>query len=169
MSEPEVIHRRVVFQQVGRRRVLRRADEGPIPIGRIPRVSRFLALAIHLDGLIRLGHAPDFAAIARLGHVSRARMSQIMNLTLLAPGIQQDILFLPPVAKGRDPITECDLRPIAAEPDWQKQRRLWSRLLDRLDSPKSGLRMTSISRATRFSSLTRAGKTSAERTGTFDS
>ena len=158
MSQCQVIHRRVVFQQVGRRRVLRRADEGPIPIGRIPRVSRFLALAIHLEGLIRLGHAPDFAAVARLGHVSRARMSQIMNLTLLAPDIQQDILFLPPVAKGRDPVTECDLRRIAAEPDWKKQRRLWNRLLDRLGSTKSGSQKTSISRVTRCSSLTRAAQ-----------
>lgn len=117
MREPEVIHRRVVFQQVGRRRVLRRAEEGPIIDGRIPRVARFLALAIHLEELVRRSHAADFAAIARLGHVSRARMTQVMNLTLLASDIQEAILFLPPVARGRDPITKNDLRPISAEPD----------------------------------------------------
>ena len=147
MSEPEVIHRRVVFQQVGRRRVLRRAEEGPILVGRIPRVARFLALAIRLEELVRQGHAPNFSAIARLGHVSTTRMSQLMKLTLLAPDIQEAVLFLPPVARGRDPVTENDLRPIAAEPDWNDQRRLWKRLIDRLDSPKSGLRKTSISSA----------------------
>ncbi len=129
MSGPEVIHRRVVFQQVGRRRVLRRAEECPIINGRIPRVSRFLALAIRLDELVRHGHAANFSAVSRLGNVSRARVSQLMKLTFLAPDIQQDILFLPPVAKGRDPVTERDLRPIAAELDWTKQRALWARLI----------------------------------------
>ena len=138
MSEPQVIHRRVIFQQVGRRRVLRRAEEGPIINGRIPRVSRFLALAIRLDELVRHGHAPNFSAIARLGYVSTTRISQLMKLTLLAPDIQEAVLFLPPVARGRDPVTENDLRPIAAEPDWNDQRRLWKPLIDRLDSPKSG-------------------------------
>ena len=157
MSEPEVIHRRVVFQQVGRRRVLRRAEEGLLFDGRVPRVSRFLALAIRLEQLVRQGHAANFSAVARLGHVSRARISQLINLTVLAPDIQEEILFLPPVAKGRDPVTEQDLRPIAAEPDWQKQRRLWNRLLDRLGPTKSGSLKTSISSATRMPPLTRAG------------
>ena len=30
-------------------------------------------------------------------------------------------------ARG-DPITERDLRPVAAEPDWQKQRQMWVQL-----------------------------------------
>ncbi|RLJ02122.1 MAG: hypothetical protein DRP08_04835, partial [Candidatus Aenigmatarchaeota archaeon] len=66
---------------------------------------------------------------ARLGHVSRARVTQIMNLLLLAPDIQEEILFLPRTLTGRDPIRERMIRPIAAVPDWRKQRKMWKQLL----------------------------------------
>ena len=48
-----------------------------------------------------------------------------MNLMQLAPDIQEAILFLPRTVKGRDPIREHHIRPIAAELEWRKQRRLW--------------------------------------------
>ncbi len=66
---------------------------------------------------------------ARLAHVSRARITQITNLTLLAPDIQEAILFLPPVHHRPDTIIERDLRPIAAELNWTRQRMLWAALL----------------------------------------
>jgi hypothetical protein len=44
--------------------------------------------------------------LADLGHVTRARVCQIMNLLQLAPDIQEAILFLPRVEGGRDPIKE---------------------------------------------------------------
>ena len=56
----------------------------------------------------------DLAEIARHGHVTRARVTQIMNLLHLAPGSQEAILFLPRVEYGRDPLSERDLRTIAA-------------------------------------------------------
>jgi len=59
----------------------------PIPTGTIPRISRLMALAIRFDRLIKSGEVTDQADIARLGHVSRARVTQIMNLLLLAPDI----------------------------------------------------------------------------------
>jgi hypothetical protein len=37
----------------------------------------------------------DYAELARLGRVTRARMTQIMKLLDLAPDIQEQILFLP--------------------------------------------------------------------------
>jgi hypothetical protein len=64
-----------------------------------------------------------------LGHVTRARVSQIVNLLSLAPDIQEALLFLPPTQRGRDPIILADLQPIAATFDWRKQRRLWRQLL----------------------------------------
>ncbi len=67
-------------------------------------------------------------ALARLAHVSRARITQITNLTLLAPDIQEAVLFLPPVRQGPDPLSERNLRPIVAEPDWTRQRSLWAAL-----------------------------------------
>ncbi len=105
----------------------------PVPPGRVPRVSRLMALAIRFDRLVRDGAVADYAEIARLGHVTRARLTQIMNLLHLAPDIQEALLLLPSVEKGRDPITERNLRPIAAEPDWQKQRRMWRRIALRSD------------------------------------
>ena len=57
-------------------------------------------------------------------HVTCARVTPIMNLLLLASDIQEDLLFLPPTVKGRDPIRERHIRPIAAEIEWRKQRRL---------------------------------------------
>jgi len=93
--------------------------------GRIPRVSRLLALAIRFQDMIDQGEVRDFADLARLGYVTRARITQIMDLTLLAPDIQEEILFLPPRAKGRDPIKEKEVRAIAAIPHWHRQRKLW--------------------------------------------
>ena len=108
------------------------SSEAPAPEpepGNVPRVARLMALAIHFEGLIRRGEAPDYAALARLGQVTRARMSQIMDLLGLAPDIQEALLFLPRTQKGRDPVTEHDLRPIASTADWVGQRAAWGQLL----------------------------------------
>jgi hypothetical protein len=108
------------------RQELRDGKTSPqIPGGRIPRVTRLMALAIRLDQLIREGVVSDQAELARLGHVSRARVTQIMNLLNLAPDIQEAILFLLRVERGKDPVTERDLRVIVAVFDWRKQRRMW--------------------------------------------
>lgn len=53
-----------------------------------------MALAIYYEDLIRKGHVHDYAEIAALGHVTRARVTQIMNLRLLAPEIQEELLTL---------------------------------------------------------------------------
>ncbi len=87
-----------------------------------------MALAIRFEQLIRDGVVADQAELASLGHVTRARLTQIMNLLCLAPDIQEAILFLPLVERGRDAVTERELRPIAALADWRKQRREWERL-----------------------------------------
>ena len=97
--------------------------------GNIPRVSRLMALAIKFDSLVRGGEVRDYADLARLGYVTRARITQIMNILNLAPDIQEEILFLPRTVKGRDPICERDVRPIAAVPYWNRQRKMWEALL----------------------------------------
>ncbi len=96
----------------------------PSPQGRVPKLSRLMALAIRFDGLLQRGEVKDYAELARLGHVSRARVTQIMNLLNLAPAIQEEILFLPMVLKGNDPLKEWQVRPVAAEPIWRKQRHV---------------------------------------------
>jgi lipoate-protein ligase A len=88
-----------------------------------------MALAIRFDHLIKSGQVTDQADLARLGHVTRARVTQIMNLLNLAPDIQEAILFLPRTLQGHDPIREHMLRPIVAVLDWRKQRVMWKQLL----------------------------------------
>ncbi|MCA9307522.1 MAG: hypothetical protein KDA16_13400, partial [Phycisphaerales bacterium] len=60
----------------------------------------------------------------------RARATQIMNLRLLAPDIQEEILYLPLTMSGRDALTEKRVRPIAVTPDWRVQRAMWRELRD---------------------------------------
>ena len=96
--------------------------------GRIPRVTRMLALAHKIDAMVRNGEFRDLADAARAIGVTRARMTQIMNLLLLAPEIQQAILDLPPVTNGRDPVSERALRRVVAEPVWETQVALWRTL-----------------------------------------
>ena len=51
----------------------------PVAAGRVPRIARLLALALRFDGLIRSGAVRDYAELARLGQVSRARITQIIK------------------------------------------------------------------------------------------
>ena len=104
------------------------ADAASLPGGRVPRVARLMALALRLDELVRTGQVASYSALAALGHVTRARICQLLNLLQLAPDIQEALLFLPPTQRGRDAIILADLMPIAATFDWRKQRRLWRKL-----------------------------------------
>jgi hypothetical protein len=92
------------------------------PDSRVPRISRLMALAIKFDCMLKTGELADMAQIAARGQVTRARMTQIMNLNLLAPDIQERLLCLPQTDKGRDEITIRTLQKIALEPDWRRQR-----------------------------------------------
>lgn len=98
------------------------------PTGRLQRVTKLLALAIRFERLLKEGAVTDYAEVARLGHVTRARITQIMNLLLLAPDLQEEILFLPRVTGGRDPVCLRELQAIALEPDWKRQRAAWQDL-----------------------------------------
>ncbi len=97
----------------------------PVPAGRIPRVSRLMALAIHFDRLVREGNVADLSELARLAHVTQPRMTQIMNLNHLAPDIQDELLHLAAIAMGRERIHERMLRSIAGETSWASQRARW--------------------------------------------
>lgn len=92
----------------GKRRAGQRVIEnGPEPVrpkGRLPRITRLMALAIRCERLIQEGEISDYAELARLGHVTKARVTQIMNMLLLAPDIQEAIRFLPRVESGYDPV-----------------------------------------------------------------
>ena len=104
---------------------------GGIAPGRsIPRIARLMALAIKFDGLLREGTIRDYAELARLGRVTRARMTQIMKLLNLAPDIQEQILFLP----GSTKLKERNLRGMVASTDWDLQRRLFQKMTNQESS-----------------------------------
>jgi hypothetical protein len=106
-----------------------KAKTATLPVGeRLPRITRLMALAIRFEGLVRAGAIRNYAELADLGHVSRARISQIMLLRQLAPGIQEEILFLPPVPRSGRAIQMWQLLPIAVLLDWSVQRRRWRSL-----------------------------------------
>jgi hypothetical protein len=111
--------------------------EGPPPTaperpkGRLPRITRYMALAIYYEDLIREGHIHDYAEIATLGHVTRARVTQIMNLRLLAPDIQEELLNLDRIEFGREAISLRSLQQVSLEPSWNQQRRIWMAVLRR--------------------------------------
>ena len=87
-----------------------------------------MALAIRFEQLIQAGEVADYAELARLGHVSRARITQIMNLRLLAPDLQEQLIFLPRIEGGHDSVYLRHLQSICAMPDWKKQRRMWNEI-----------------------------------------
>lgn len=89
---------------------------------RLPRVTLLMALAIKLQDMVDRGEVRDYADLARLGYVTRARLTQIMNLLLLAPDIQETILFLTSAPNCTQP-AERDLRSLCSEVLWETQRR----------------------------------------------
>ena len=95
---------------------------------RVPRIARLMALAIRFDHLISSGQVVNQAQLARLGGVSRARLTQIMNLVLLAPDIQEELLFLSCGPAERPPIYLRQLQPIAATPNWNEQWSMWAKV-----------------------------------------
>jgi hypothetical protein len=81
-----------------------------------------------MDGMLQQGQVNSYAELAALGHVTRARITQIMNLLHLAPDIQEEILFLDTHPDGRESLRMKHLAPIAKLPYWKKQRRAWQQL-----------------------------------------
>lgn len=96
--------------------------------GLLPRVTQVLALAIHLEDMIRRSEAKDYADVARLSGLCRERVSQIVRLNYLAPDIQIELLYLPPTPTGRFPISEAAVRNIANLLSWSEQRKAWTTL-----------------------------------------
>jgi hypothetical protein len=103
---------------------LRKGTATTIPTTRTPRISRLMALAIHFDQLIREGKVKDYAELARLGHVTRARVTQIMTFLSLSPEIQEHLLFLEH-SRAADAIRERNIRKEGAKICWRQQRITW--------------------------------------------
>src|SRR5205807_10525320 len=101
------------------------ADQ-PMPFaGRIPRLAWLMALALRFEKLLATVAVKDFRTLARLGHVSPARISQIVGLLHLAPDIQEALLFHRRPERGRDSLDLRHVLPLTKVLDWHQQRRLW--------------------------------------------
>jgi hypothetical protein len=123
------ITRKLYFLQGRRTKKIIRAGEKPKrPKARTLRIRKLMALAIRFDQMVRKSEVEDQATLARLGHVTRARITQIMNLLYLAPDIQEKLLNLPQTPHGCDIITCGELQSIALGPDWKIQREKWNKI-----------------------------------------
>src|SRR5437879_9065519 len=87
-------------------------------VEKAPRITRLMALAVKFEGLIQQGVVKDYAELARLGQVSRARITQIMNLLNLAPDIQEAILFMTGEGPAEQRLRETSVRTLSAEVIW---------------------------------------------------
>ena len=115
----------------GRRRVTSPRLSRPVKPPRVPHITKLMALAIRLDDLLATGQVKDQAEIARTAGITRARVTQILNLTQLAPDIQQAILDLDAMTDSSPKFRESEIRQIAIEHNWIKQRKGWKRLSNR--------------------------------------
>jgi hypothetical protein len=125
--------RHVLKGQLFRRRSLRvhLSDQPPPPrpepVRRPAKVARMLALAHHLQGAIDRGLVADRAAVARKLRLTRARVTQLLDLLLLAPDLQAAILALEAI-DGAEPLAERTLREVAHAGTWAEQRAAWAGL-----------------------------------------
>jgi hypothetical protein len=139
MSKPVSVDFQFSIKQRGRgakKRIVEGAfqsDESKPVLERIPRISRYMAIAIHFEDLIRQGVVADYADLARLGHVTRARVTQIMNLRLLAPEIQEELLQRSMDTYEGNSVSLKELQELSMESSWAIQRKKWvnSRRRDR--------------------------------------
>ena len=99
---------------------------------RVPRIARLMALALKFELMIRQAVVPDYAVLAAVGRVSRARVTQIMNLLNLAPDIQEQILFLRWETAERCGICEQSIRRMSSLLLWSDQRARWAALTSKL-------------------------------------
>jgi len=98
-------------------RTCRRAPEPTQPLRPLAptAIARRIALAHHIETLIEAGEIRDYAEAARRLGLTRARLTQIADLALLAPAIQVAVLL------GRVDPRDRHLRAVGRHPLWHDQ------------------------------------------------
>ncbi len=99
-----------------------------LPNEDLPRFTRLLALAHRWNRLIEEGIVANRADIARMMGLSRARVTQIMDLLYLAPDIQEYILSLS-TDGSQEAIPERAVRSVTGVPIWRYQRKAWRKII----------------------------------------
>ncbi len=111
---------------------------------KLPHITKLMALAIRLEHLLATGQVKDQAEIARTAGITRARVTQIINLTQLAPDIQEAILNLEPTTDHVPRFREREVRTIAILPNWEKQRLMWKQLVKRTAEGQSSVKQSKL-------------------------
>ena len=96
----------------------------PEPVRRPARVARMLALAHRLEETIESGEYCDRAHLAKDFGLSRTRITQLLDMTLLAPDIQEEVLELEAI-DGLEPVSERALREVLRYEGWDEQQATW--------------------------------------------
>jgi len=115
----------VFVSTVARRR---RSDASLQTLRQQSRVARMLALAHHLQRAIDNGVLADRATVARAFGLSRARVTQLLDLLLLAPDIQELVLTSEAI-NSVEPMRERDLRAVCRARSWVGQRECFARMM----------------------------------------
>ncbi|RKG56884.1 hypothetical protein D7X30_22395 [Corallococcus sp. AB011P] len=115
------------FHRVRRSKVRFREGAPPSPrevARRTAHAAGMLALAHHVESAIERGLMASAADVASQLGFTRARVTHLLDLRLLAPDIQEEVLFLEAV-DGEEPLSERVLRAIAHAGTWEVQRERW--------------------------------------------
>jgi hypothetical protein len=109
------------IRQGHRKRFTETPPVTPEQVRRPARVAIMLALAHKIQRAIDGGVVRDRAEVARGLGLTRARITQLLDLTLLAPDIQEQIL-LAEATNGIEPMAERQLRAVVKNAAWKTQR-----------------------------------------------
>jgi hypothetical protein len=92
-----------------------------------PKLRQYLILAYQIKGMLEKDAAMTSRQIAEWLNMTPARMCQVMEILLLCPKIQTDILQ----SKNKKlfALGEYSIRNIVREPIWEKQIEAWDYLL----------------------------------------
>ncbi len=77
---------------------------------------------------IARGQECDHADVARRLGFTRAWLAHLLDLPLLAPDVQEPVLFLIKAVDGVEPLSERALRAVAHAASWDEQRTQWARV-----------------------------------------
>lgn len=126
-ADYRVIEEKVFWHRSRRVELTPTPPDKPAPVRRPAHVARQLALAHHLRAAIDRGVVSDQAALARKLGLTRARVTQLFDLLMLASDLQEQVLRLEAV-DGWEPMSEKRLRTVAHAGTWAEQREAWAKL-----------------------------------------
>ena len=125
--------RRAIIFEVPWRKIRRPATNTLQPV----RCARAIAQAYHLQGVIYGGgKIADRTQMAKNLGFTLSRLSQNLDLLLLAPDIQEEVLFFV-TRNGREVVTEKELRQIVRIRDWEDQGAKWKEVKEGMVSMKA--------------------------------